>query len=111
MRKAVRRKAVRKAVRRKVVRRAVVKRAVRKAVRRRAIVGMMGGEGRRVELKRQKKASIADHAGMEAEDRTRAQHRFMEGEVEVVVATNAFGMGVDKANVRSVWHMAIPTSL
>lgn len=51
------------------------------------------------------------HAGMEAEDRAAAQARFMGGEVEVVVATNAFGMGVDKADVRSVWHMAIPTSL
>jgi RecQ family ATP-dependent DNA helicase len=51
------------------------------------------------------------HAGMESEDRTTAQHRFMTGEVEVIVATNAFGMGVDKADVRSVWHIAIPTSL
>jgi len=51
------------------------------------------------------------HAGMEAEDRGEAQARFMQGEVEVIVATNAFGMGVDKADVRSVWHMAIPTSL
>jgi len=51
------------------------------------------------------------HAGMEAEERGRAQARFMDGEVEVIVATNAFGMGVDKADVRSVWHMAIPTSL
>ena len=51
------------------------------------------------------------HAGMESEDRTSAQARFMGGEVEVIVATNAFGMGVDKADVRSVWHMAIPTSL
>jgi superfamily II DNA helicase RecQ len=34
-----------------------------------------------------------------------------EDAVDVVVATNAFGMGVDKADVRSVWHMAIPTSV
>jgi RecQ family ATP-dependent DNA helicase len=51
------------------------------------------------------------HAGMEGEDRGNTQARFMSGEVEVIVATNAFGMGVDKADVRSVWHMAIPTSL
>jgi ATP-dependent DNA helicase RecQ len=51
------------------------------------------------------------HAGMEAEERTSVQRRFMNGEVEVIVATNAFGMGVDKADVRSVWHMAIPTSV
>jgi RecQ family ATP-dependent DNA helicase len=55
--------------------------------------------------------ALGYHAGMEAEDRTITQRRFMAGEVEVIVATNAFGMGVDKANVRSVWHMAIPTSL
>jgi RecQ family ATP-dependent DNA helicase len=51
------------------------------------------------------------HAGMEAEERTSVQRRFMSGDVEVIVATNAFGMGVDKADVRSVWHMAIPTSV
>ena len=48
---------------------------------------------------------------MEAEERSRVQQRFMGGEAEVIVATNAFGMGVDKADVRSVWHMAIPTSV
>jgi RecQ family ATP-dependent DNA helicase len=56
-------------------------------------------------------AALAYHAGMEAEDRADAQARFMSGAVEVIVATNAFGMGVDKADVRSVWHVAIPTSL
>ena len=35
----------------------------------------------------------------------------MDGDVDMIVATNAFGMGVDKADVRSVWHMAIPTSV
>jgi RecQ family ATP-dependent DNA helicase len=55
--------------------------------------------------------ALAYHAGMGPEDRSEAQRRFMSGEAEVVVATNAFGMGVDKADVRSVWHMAIPTSV
>ena len=55
--------------------------------------------------------ALAYHAGMEAEQRTATQGRFMSGETEVIVATNAFGMGVDKADVRSVWHMAIPTSV
>jgi RecQ family ATP-dependent DNA helicase len=55
--------------------------------------------------------ALAYHAGMEAENRSTVQRRFMSGEAEVIVATNAFGMGVDKADVRSVWHMAIPTSV
>ena len=55
--------------------------------------------------------ALAYHAGMESEARTSTQRRFMEDDAEVIVATNAFGMGVDKADVRSVWHMAIPTSL
>jgi RecQ family ATP-dependent DNA helicase len=57
------------------------------------------------------RSALPYHAGMAAEDRGRAQARFMGDEVDVVVATNAFGMGIDKADVRSVWHMAIPTSL
>jgi RecQ family ATP-dependent DNA helicase len=55
--------------------------------------------------------ALAYHAGMTPEGRTEVQRRFMAGEAEVIVATNAFGMGVDKADVRSVWHMAIPTSV
>jgi ATP-dependent DNA helicase RecQ len=53
----------------------------------------------------------AYHAGMAAPARSGAQDAFMRGEVDVVVATNAFGMGVDKADVRSVWHWALPSSL
>ena len=56
-------------------------------------------------------SAAAYHAGMDSEERTATQRRFMAGEVEVIVATNAFGMGVDKADVRSVWHMTIPTSV
>ncbi|HET9073985.1 MAG TPA: RecQ family ATP-dependent DNA helicase [Solirubrobacteraceae bacterium] len=55
--------------------------------------------------------AVGYHAGMSAEQRAAAQHRFMTSDVEVVVATNAFGMGVDKADVRSVWHVTIPTSV
>jgi RecQ family ATP-dependent DNA helicase len=55
--------------------------------------------------------ALAYHAGMESFERSAVQQRFMDGETGVIVATNAFGMGVDKAEVRSVWHLAIPTSV
>ncbi len=51
------------------------------------------------------------HAGLGREARAVAQRRFMSGEVDVVVATNAFGMGVDKADVRTVVHESVPGSL
>ena len=51
------------------------------------------------------------HAGMQPDERASVQHRFMAGDLDVVTATNAFGMGIDKANVRSVWHWALPTSV
>ena len=51
------------------------------------------------------------HAGMEREERAEAQRAFMSGEAPVVVATNAFGMGIDKADVRTVVHETVPTSL
>ena len=51
------------------------------------------------------------HAGLARELRAEAQRRFMSGESQVVVATNAFGMGVDKADVRTVCHEWVPGSL
>jgi ATP-dependent DNA helicase RecQ len=51
------------------------------------------------------------HAGLARELRAEAQRRFMSGESPVVVATNAFGMGVDKADVRTVCHESVPGSL
>jgi len=56
-------------------------------------------------------SAVAYHAGMSPESRRESQRAFMGGAAEVVVATNAFGMGVDKANVRTVAHWALPTSL
>jgi RecQ family ATP-dependent DNA helicase len=56
-------------------------------------------------------ATVAYHAGMAPRDRRASQEAFMQGEADVVVATNAFGMGVDKADVRTVAHWALPTSL
>ncbi len=56
-------------------------------------------------------AVVAYHAGLAREERAGVQRRFMAGEAEVVVATNAFGMGVDKADVRTVCHETVPASL
>ncbi|MDQ3632793.1 MAG: RecQ family ATP-dependent DNA helicase, partial [Actinomycetota bacterium] len=54
---------------------------------------------------------LAYHAGLRRAQRAEAQRRFMDGEVDVVVATNAFGMGVDKADVRTVVHATVPPSV
>ena len=54
---------------------------------------------------------VVYHAGLGRAERAEAQRRFMTGEAEVVVATNAFGMGVDKADVRTVAHATVPPSL
>jgi ATP-dependent DNA helicase RecQ len=55
--------------------------------------------------------TVTYHAGMSPQARRDSQAAFMQGSAEVVVATNAFGMGVDKADVRTVAHWALPTSL
>ena len=54
---------------------------------------------------------LAYHAGLPRDVRAEAQRRFMAGEAPVVVATNAFGMGVDKADVRTVCHESVPGSI
>ncbi|HYI20197.1 MAG TPA: RecQ family ATP-dependent DNA helicase [Solirubrobacteraceae bacterium] len=51
------------------------------------------------------------HAGMRAAERDAVQERFMDDDIDVVVATTAFGMGVDKPNVRWVVHAEISESL
>jgi DNA topoisomerase III len=51
------------------------------------------------------------HAGLDAQRRRRVQEQFMAGKADVMVATTAFGMGIDKADVRTVIHTAFPGSL
>ena len=51
------------------------------------------------------------HAGMETEERTQVQEWWMASDRNIVVATIAFGMGIDKANVRYVYHYNLPKSL
>ena len=51
------------------------------------------------------------HAGMENEERETVQNSFMTGEIEIVVATIAFGMGIDKEDIRRVIHYDLPKSI
>ena len=51
------------------------------------------------------------HAGLDAAVRDRVQAAFLGGELDVIVATIAFGMGVDKPDVRTVVHLALPSSI
>ena len=53
----------------------------------------------------------AYHAGLKASEREAVQEGFMDGDAEVIVATTAFGMGVDKADVRFVFHAEVPESV
>lgn len=54
--------------------------------------------------------SEAYHAGLSGETRKRIQRQFIKGEIRVVVATIAFGMGINKANVRAIIHYDMPNS-
>jgi ATP-dependent DNA helicase RecQ len=55
--------------------------------------------------------AAAYHAGLDRERRATVQRRFLAGDVRIICATNAFGMGVDKADVRTVIHASVPSSL
>ncbi|WP_297432440.1 DNA helicase RecQ [uncultured Cetobacterium sp.] len=51
------------------------------------------------------------HAGLDEKERTNFQDKFLRDDVKVMIATNAFGMGIDKSNVRYVIHRNIPKDL
>ena len=63
------------------------------------LAGLLGG------------SAAAYHAGLDPATRERVQRHFLMGKLEVVVATIAFGMGIDKADVRTVVHTALPGSV
>jgi ATP-dependent DNA helicase RecQ len=74
--------------------------ATRKSVTR--VTGLMAQHGER---------AAGYHGGLPADERTRIQDAFMAGRLSVVAATNAFGMGIDKEDVRGVIHFDIPKTV
>ena len=74
--------------------------STRKAVEQ--VTGRLQGAGLNV---------IGYHAGMDEVARAQAQDNFMSGRVQMIVATNAFGMGIDKADIRFVVHHHLPGSI
>src|SRR5690606_22149604 len=79
---------------------AIVYASTRKSVD--ALTSLLGGIGI---------AAVGYHAGLRDTERKRIQDAFMAGEARVVVATNAFGMGIDKPDVRLVVHYNMPGTL
>ncbi|MGK5446946.1 RecQ family ATP-dependent DNA helicase [Streptomyces radiopugnans] len=55
-------------------------------------------------------SAVAYHAGLRSAERSRAHEAFLDGGLDVVVATSAFGMGIDKPDVRFVLHASVPGS-
>ena len=63
------------------------------------------------ELQARGYCSVCYHAGLSARRRDEAQHRFINGDVQVICATVAFGMGIDKSNIRWVIHNNLPGNI
>ncbi len=64
-----------------------------------------------VNLKREGFKAAAYHAGLESERRKETQEKFVRDEVQIIVATIAFGMGIDKPDVRLIVHYSLPKSI
>ncbi len=56
-------------------------------------------------------STLAYHGGMDSLDRQKNQDSFIKGEVKIIVATNAFGMGIDKPDVRFIIHYNMPQNM
>ena len=55
--------------------------------------------------------ALGYHAGMEEEERSRVQEAFLEGRANLIIATNAFGMGIDRSDIRLIIHHQIPGTI
>ncbi|WP_369177292.1 DNA helicase RecQ [Candidatus Thiodubiliella endoseptemdiera] len=62
-------------------------------------------------LRKQGLKACAYHAGLSAEERHQAFNEFVNDDIDIMVATIAFGMGIDKSNIRFVVHMSIPKTM
>jgi len=62
-------------------------------------------------LKKRKIKVAPYHAGLDTKNKAKNQDQWIEGKIDVIVATNAFGMGIDKSNVRYVIHFDLPPNL
>ena len=101
----------------------VVRHAENKAAQIMRIIKSVGGSGIIYVRSRKRTQEIASllkasgipadfyHAGLSAQIRAARQNMWKSGEIRVIVATNAFGMGIDKADVRFVVHYDIPESI
>lgn len=70
-----------------------------------------GSEDEATRLRARGWRAVAYHAGLEREERARAQAAFSDGTIDIVAATVAFGMGIDRPDVRAVIHLAPPGSI
>ena len=64
-----------------------------------------------LELRRQHYDAVAYHAGLSSEERKKAQDEFIKDEIPIIAATIAFGMGIDKPDVRLVVHYNLPKTI
>jgi superfamily II DNA helicase RecQ len=71
----------------------------------------MSAVRRIINRSRVRRSSTRVHAGLEAEARSRVQEEFLTGKTREVVAANAFGMSVDKSDVRLVFHYQLPATI
>ncbi len=74
-------------------------------------ISRKSAESMNAELKLRGYKSVVYHAGLSVEERNAAQDKFISGEVQVVCATVAFGMGIDKSNIRWVVHNNMPRNI